>query len=253
MTGLIFEEITDTIVFQNPEDVSIEDLQEIEGDDWYSLLHHEPLLAQFIPLSHKDAEVLVNYTEYSYQCVGEDFEEIDEEEYEEYDNDNDDDEYEDEIFNDDFFYFVSDEMYSDFFEDSLEDDFEENYHYGLLAINGYSVGQSSGLSLDDRRLILSETYNDEFPKDKGLSLLDWGHPRTFVRLKRIVDIIAFHLRNAQDRNDRTEVDLSTSISDWQRDLVWLKTEFYDNIYDQMFQWPSGQIILREEKWEPLYF
>lgn len=250
MTGLIFEEIIDAIAFQNPEDVSIEDLQEIEGDDWYSLLHHEPLLAQFIPLSHKDAEVLVNYTEYSYQCFGEDFEGIDEEEYEEYDND---DEYDDNIFDDDFFYFVSDEAYSDSFGDGLEDDFEENYHYGLLAINGYSVGQNSDLSMNDRRLILAETYSDEFPKGKGLSLLDWGHSRTFVRLKRMADIIAFHLRNAQDRNERTEANLSTCILDWQRDLAWLKTEFYDSIYDQMFQWPSGQIISKEEKWEQSYF
>lgn len=238
MTGLLIERMNDDIVFQNPEDVSIEDLQDIEGDDWYSLLRHEPLLAQCVPFSNEDADILVNHTEYSYHSLDEDFEEIDEEEYEECDID---DEYDDDILDDEFFYFVSDERYSDFFNDSLDEDFEEDYHYGLLAINEYSVGQSSDLSLNDRRLVLTETYNDELPCDKGLSLLDWGHPKTFVRLRRIASIIAFHLRNAQSRNERTGADLSTSISDWQRDLAWLKTEFYDGIYDKMFQCPSGQI------------
>lgn len=176
--------------------------------------------------------------EYPYHCLEEDFDEIDEEEYEEYDND---DEYDDGLFDDDFFYFVSDEIYSDFFGDTLEDDFKEDYHYGLLKTNGYSVGKSSGLSLIDRRIILIETYNDELPHDVGLSHLDWGDPRTFVRLKRIADIINFHLQNAKDKSIQVDADVSQSIWDWQNDLAWLKAEFYDSIYDQLFQWPSGQI------------
>ena len=239
MTGLLIERMNDDIAFQNPEDISIEELQEIEGDDWYSLLCHEPLLARFLPSSHKDAIGMFEYClEYPYHCLEEDFDEIDEEEYEEYDND---DEYDDGLFDDDFFYFVSDEIYSDFFGDTLEDDFKEDYHYGLLKTNGYSVGKSSGLSLIDRRIILIETSNDELPHDVGLSPLAWGDPRTFVRLKRIADIINFHLQNAKDKSIQVDADVSQSIWDWQNDLAWLKAEFYDSIYDQLFQWPSGQI------------
>lgn len=104
---------------------------------------------------------------------------------------------------------------------------------GLLLAVGYKTGLY-GLHNEPRRKILNDLYQGEIPKDTGLIGIEkWGRPRTRTRLKEIVYQLA-HFTKQEKKNYRG--DYSTSISEREADLKYLKKKYYDGVYD--FEYPK---------------
>jgi hypothetical protein len=100
----------------------------------------------------------------------------------------------------------------------------------LLAHVGYKVG-IDGKSEAERRhclaFIMSET---DLP---GIELLP---PQSCGRLRRVAYAIAYLVRQAKRRRN---ADMSLAISDWEKDLAWLKTNYYLGRCDRgSIDWPT---------------
>lgn len=51
----------------------------------------------------------------------------------------------------------------------------------------------------------------------------------------MAESIAAFVRNAK-RNENS--DMSRAIEHWEKDLSWLKSEYYDGLFDGSFPWPT---------------
>ena len=107
------------------------------------------------------------------------------------------------------------------------------YSRGLLKFMGYSVGQNGGIR-SERQYILDYVYNERIPRvNSHLYMDEWGDPKTTPRLHKTADSIASFVRMAKRRDD---ADMELAISEWEEDLTYIKTKYYDRRYD--FPWPS---------------
>ena len=104
---------------------------------------------------------------------------------------------------------------------------------GLLKFYGYSVG-NNGINHDDRKEILSFIFNEDIAKVNNSSYMDeWGNKKTAKRLKKMAYCIATFVKNAKRR---INANMQNAINDWEKDLAYLKKEFYNNKYS--FGWPK---------------
>lgn len=110
---------------------------------------------------------------------------------------------------------------------------------GLLRHLGYKVGKK-GLSEDKRHKILDFVFFHALPmiEDKEY-LRQWGRPKTEKRLHKIAVSLASFTRNAKKIKTK---DFSKAIEDWERDLDYLKTNYYAQHFN--FYWPSTHIKSR---------
>lgn len=110
------------------------------------------------------------------------------------------------------------------------------YKTSPLRFLGYHVGRN-GLDVKSRREILDFVYLKELsPINSPNYMLDWGHPRTGPRLRKMAESIATHTRNKK-RQDTAFFALA--IRQWESDLDYLKRKYYDGRYDRYdFVWPS---------------
>lgn len=96
---------------------------------------------------------------------------------------------------------------------------------GLLLAVGYKTGLY-GLHEEPRRKILDSLYTKKIPKNTGVKDVEkWGEPNTSTRLKQIVYSLAWFTKQ-EKANLRG--DYSTSISEREADLKYLKKKYYDN-------------------------
>lgn len=101
---------------------------------------------------------------------------------------------------------------------------------GLLLAVGYSTGMY-GLHEQPRRKILDSLYTKEIPKNTAVSNINlWGEPKTSTRLKEIAFSLA---RFTKQEKANPRGDYSTSISEREADLKYLKKKYYDN---SRFDW-----------------
>ena len=98
---------------------------------------------------------------------------------------------------------------------------------GVLATMGYHVGNSSCLLPHQRREILRQAYEDYIPFVEGNYMLKWGQPKTPKRLARIAEYLVFQIKERTKAQNQYFQDNTVCIEDWESDLRWLKTEFYD--------------------------
>ena len=98
---------------------------------------------------------------------------------------------------------------------------------GVLATMGYHVGNSSSLLPHQRREILWQAYEDYIPFVEGNYMLKWGAPKTPKRLARIAEYLVFQIKERTEAQNQYFQDNTVCIEDWESDLRWLKTEFYD--------------------------
>jgi len=110
------------------------------------------------------------------------------------------------------------------------------YEEGLLKYYGYRVG-INGLSQSERWQILDTVFL--YPLSQINStvyshdyLSEWGEPKSAKRLKKLADSIATFSRNAKRRN---QANMSTAIQDWETDLAYLKSKYYNSNFS--FQYP----------------
>jgi hypothetical protein len=106
---------------------------------------------------------------------------------------------------------------------------------GMLSHFGYRVGKN-GISETTRRSILERIFFERsLPKINSAAYVEeWGQAKTGKRLRKMAESIAAFCRNAKRRNS---ADMAESVDGWQRDLAWLKEQFYDGRFE--FVWPKG--------------
>jgi hypothetical protein len=104
---------------------------------------------------------------------------------------------------------------------------------GLLKFYGYSVG-NNGINYIDRVEILKFIYNEDLVKVNNNSYMnEWGNKKSAKRLKKMAYCLATFVKNAKRR---INANMQNAINDWEKDLAFLKIEFYDNRYN--FDWPQ---------------
>ena len=109
-----------------------------------------------------------------------------------------------------------------------------SYSESALAASGYKVGKSSDLSEGKRRELLSDIF--EYELDSALIETHGevvGSPWSGKRLSYMASMIAYNVR-MRKLND--PVKYAVAISDWESDLCFLKTTYYDGGY-----WPTTDI------------
>ena len=103
-----------------------------------------------------------------------------------------------------------------------------------LKVCGYSVGKSSDMTQAGRRQFLVYFFTHELPRRVRDEFGDeYGEPGSEYRLRKMANVMASACRNAKRRRDGADFDVA--ISDWESDLAFLKTEFYDRF--RKFEWP----------------
>jgi hypothetical protein len=107
---------------------------------------------------------------------------------------------------------------------------------GPLKRLGYEVGKT-GARTSVRQRALRKAFNlapadlpGTYPHDY---LADWGAAESSKRLEKIANSLASNCRTARKRS----TDMSAAIDDWERDLDWLRREFY-NPLTFSFRWPD---------------
>ena len=107
---------------------------------------------------------------------------------------------------------------------------------GMLRFLGYSVGQNGELRTTRQRILRELFYKLDLPKVENQAYVDeWGAPESGARLRKMAQSIAAFCRGARRRDEFT---LSVAIEEWEEDLAWLKTTYYDGKFDRQFQWPE---------------
>lgn len=237
------EDYWSEVLFFDPTEISEVDLQYIDDEIWLSLLGFCPSLPRLISLTHTEAvQHLAFPTQYYCLDVGADDKNsvdgddhgrcwVDKEELNAILDEKDD------------IYFVSDEKYSDFFGPIWKPTlgkYKKTFSPGLLKRNGYFTSRPDRVPEELRRSILEDTYFDEYPRSSGFAYLEWGYPQTCVRLKRMADAIICYMYKYGLNEDKTNI--TPKFLAWKDDLDWLKENYYDNTFENIFVWPSWNIF-----------
>ena len=109
------------------------------------------------------------------------------------------------------------------------------YKRGLLGFMGYRVGVS-GAPSRNRQALLRDVYCGILPKVNSHEYMSgWGGPKSARRLKKMAESIASFVRNHRRRSEGAS---SLTVKQWETDLRYLKSAYYDGVYK--FRWPSPQ-------------
>jgi hypothetical protein len=122
------------------------------------------------------------------------------------------------------------------FGDGSIDSTAEWRNEGVLKFVGYSVGRTRGLPESRRREILHMVYLRDLPHQVPSDLREaWGTRASCGRLLKLANTLASFIRNAKRRSESI---MRFAISDWDSDLAYLKSAFYDGGQCQRtFVWP----------------
>ena len=110
---------------------------------------------------------------------------------------------------------------------------------GLLAMFGYRVGMNR-LRTDERRYKLKTLYEYDLSTLRGQIdnnyLYEWAGVRSSGRLKKMAITIATLTKNAKRSHMNGQRNMSVAISEWESDLAWLKSTYYDGRYNHRGRW-----------------
>jgi len=109
---------------------------------------------------------------------------------------------------------------------------------GPLKHLGYAVGKT-GAPTQERRRALRKAFRvpaEDLPGTYTADYLkQWGNAKSSERLEKMANSIASNCRTAHNQS----MDMSVAIEHWERDLAWLKKEFY-NPLTFSFRWPQSR-------------
>lgn len=97
---------------------------------------------------------------------------------------------------------------------------------------GYRVGKSSKLTMQERQYILRKAF--ESVPATNLEPYKWGAKKSPSRLESLAKHLINQINNF--RRIRTR-NYTYAIQDWESDLEFLKSKFYDNKFADEFIWP----------------
>jgi hypothetical protein len=105
---------------------------------------------------------------------------------------------------------------------------------GMLSAFDYHTGNEAAPSAL-RSQILTKIYFEEYLPhvDSAEYVAQWGTAKSARRLQKLANTMAALCRS----NKRREAPSVAAICHWEEDLAWLKSEFYDGVYDGQFGWP----------------
>jgi hypothetical protein len=108
---------------------------------------------------------------------------------------------------------------------------------GLLHHVGYVVGEKGELQ-SRRQAILARLFElANIPKLVSPAYIaEWGNPRSAARLKKMAYSIAAFCRQSKRRQ---RAIMRRAIENYQDDLAWLKSKYYDGKFDNKFHWPRS--------------
>ena len=107
---------------------------------------------------------------------------------------------------------------------------------GMMKFLGYSVGVNGETKITRQRILSDLFQKVNLPKVDSQAYVDeWGAPESGARLRKMAQSIASFCRGARRRD---EYAMSLAIDEWEEDLAWLKTTYYDGKFDRQFQWPE---------------
>ncbi len=105
---------------------------------------------------------------------------------------------------------------------------------GVLKRFGYQVG-AQGPMRRERQKILARVFAYSGPLDiEGVDWAEWGAGESAERLQKICNTLYALKANLERKQARGRND--AAISDYSRDLEFLKTNFYDGCFE--FPWPD---------------
>ena len=108
----------------------------------------------------------------------------------------------------------------------------DNEHSALW-VCGYRVG-ASGMHERERRHFLTHFFNNQLPAAVSEQYgSEYGSPKSMVRLRKMANVLAAHVRNFRGRRNASQY--RQAISDWEDDLQFLKRSFYGT---KAFSWPE---------------
>nr|WP_323778473.1 hypothetical protein [Amylibacter sp.] len=104
-----------------------------------------------------------------------------------------------------------------------------------LKLLGYTVGKSDGLPTSTRQLILDRCFCGQLPPfENAYELMQWGVPKSAIRLRKISYHLAGLAKNFKKMQSR---GYGEAIADWEEDLKYLKEKYYIGQFNS-FLWPK---------------
>jgi hypothetical protein len=108
--------------------------------------------------------------------------------------------------------------------------------FSALKMFGYTVGKTNPMPLSTRRSLLSDFMEHDLPPIVGKVFGDeYGDPMSTTRLRKIATHIANMASLAWRRSPQS---MRFAISDWENDLQFLKTKYYEKHGLQFRPWPA---------------
>ncbi|MCR9177433.1 MAG: hypothetical protein NXI19_15685 [Alphaproteobacteria bacterium] len=112
------------------------------------------------------------------------------------------------------------------------------YTQSALKMLGYTTG-AKGMSDAERRSFLKQFLDSRLPPAvEAVYGNEYGEPGSTNRLRKMSNVIASNCRNFK-LNDGTKYQIA--ISHWERDLEYLRTQFYEGRGLRFQPWPSTDI------------
>lgn len=111
---------------------------------------------------------------------------------------------------------------------------------GFLAYMGYHVGKTSKLTVAQRRAILDRVLGVDIHPASAADRAHadaWSTPMSAARLKKAANCIASFARL---RKRNTLRDNTVAIADWEQDLDYLRSRYYD-VLSSRFRWPDTRV------------
>ncbi len=105
----------------------------------------------------------------------------------------------------------------------------------ILQYMGYRVGRRRGVKKPLRQEMLKYLFTTCLPPvlvEARLAL--WGEPGTAARLEKMAEHIVYCIDRAVRSRDPTMLE---SLRDWRLDLIFLKENLYDGVFDNVFEFP----------------
>ncbi len=108
---------------------------------------------------------------------------------------------------------------------------------GALSLFGYRVSREADLSDEERRSKLDVVFQAVIPPfTHWFKVLEWGEPKSAVRLKKMANCLAAFARNG---SRQTGERMSVPVEKWKEDLAYLRLKYYERLFG--FDWPDPEL------------
>ena len=88
---------------------------------------------------------------------------------------------------------------------------------GLMSTMGYRVGDTQGIRVEYRRMIMQDVLEGPIPfVDSPVYMREWGQDKSIQRYKKLKRFLSSEIHSPLQKNNYR------AISEWKEDLIWLE-------------------------------